>query len=253
MTSRTIKDATDTYYRAMWALDSAGFNRRADAMWLKMRWNHCARIANLQSGDPGFYSAEVLRLIENAEQCIRACEKDHQRQRWEMQRDFLLGVVKRCLFAANTKVPPNVPRGFLARMFNAFKTQRPDGMSPQEVSFMATLAGKLHWYAPQSEDFHADLGVGYFLWAALRSELKEGLTLCDLHGDADHRDVKDIATRMRNIIRALEHGETDGLDHFDKSKLHLSDEQHREQLWAAVVIELQFVLHDYEQKKRLSA
>ncbi len=253
MSGTTIKDATETYYRAMWALDSAGFNRRADAIWLKMRWGHCMRLANLQGCDPGFYSSEVLRLIEVADQCIRVCEKDHQRTRWEMQRDFLLGVVKRCLFAANTKVPPRVPQSFMAQIFARFRASRPDGLTPQEVSFMADLAAKLHWYHPEAEDFHADLGVGYFLWAGLRSELKEGITLADLSGDEDHRDVRDIADRMRNVIRALEHGETDGLEHYDKSRLHLSEEQHRAKLWEGVCVELQYILRDYESRSRLLA
>jgi hypothetical protein len=250
---KTITDATDVFHRAIWALDSAGWERRADQGWLKLRWGHCARLANLQGGDPAFYSGEVARLIEVSEQCIKACEKDHHRSRWEMQRDFLLGVVRRCLFAANTKVPPRVPRNFLQKLWDKFRAGRPDGMTPEEVSFLADLCAKLHFFSPAAEDFHTDLGVAYYLWQGLRAELKEGITLANLSGPGDNPTVTDIADRIRGVIRALEHGDTDALPRYDRSELHLSEEQHRQKLWEAVVVELSWILRDFEGKARLLA
>ncbi len=247
---KTIQDATEQYHRAIWALDSAGWSRRADQYWLMQRWQHCAKLANWQGSDPEFYSSEVDRLIEVADECIRACEHDHDRPQWQKQRDYLLGVVKRCLFAANTRVPPHVPRSFLQRLWEVFKNARPDGLSAAEASFLADLAAKLHYYSPSQEDFHADLGVGYYLWQGLRAELKQAITLANLSGD-DHADVRDIADRIRTVIRALEHGDTEQLGHYDRSALHLSDEQHRAKLWEGVVTELAWILRDYERRASL--
>jgi hypothetical protein len=246
-----IQHASKQYYRAIWALDSAGFTQRVNQHWLMKRWDHCARISAMHGNDPDLFGGEIQGLIDESERCIKVCEKDHDRPEWEKQRDYLIGVVKRCIVAANTQQPPEAPRSFLQRMFAYFKkdTQLTGGMSNQELSFMTDLAGKLHYYMPFKEDFNADLGVGYFLWQGLRAELKQGITLANI-AETAHPDVVVTANRMRDVIRALEHGETDGLEHYEKSKLNLSEEQHRKRLWEGVVTELEWIVKNNGKSKR---
>ncbi len=240
-----MQQAEYVYHRVIWALDSLPGNEpRVRQYWLMMQWHHCARLSALDGGDPEFFSKEVGSLIKNAEQAIKESELDKGRSDSEKQRHFLLEVVKRCLRAMQLKVPQSPPIGIAQRFFKLFRTtQATTTLTPQEAAYVAELTTALRYYSPSAEDFHADLGIAYYLWQGLRSELKAGITHAAIANDAGG-EVRQVADAIKRVIEAIEHGDETKLVHYEKSALHLSEEQHRARLREAVVTDLGWILRD---------
>jgi hypothetical protein len=116
-------------------------------------------------------------------------------------------------------------------------------LTPQEAAYLAEICATLHYYQPSAEQFHADLGIGAYLWQALRAELKMGITLANLSGQ-ETRKVAEVVEVMRNILEAMEHGRHDLLKHYEKSPMNLSEEQYQQKLWEGVVEEMKHLLRN---------
>lgn len=234
--------AAEQYHRAIWALDAAG--DRVEQYWLMMRWNHVSRMLALEGGDADAIAAEVRALIQVSEAAITQHEKDSGRSRLQKQRDYLLGVVARCLRSLRLRLPKSEPPGWRERFMRLFKRSAlATTLTPQEAAYLSELVATLHYYSPAAESFHADLGVGYYAWQAVRAELKMGITMANLRGD-ETRKVMEVADTMRNILEAMEHGRHDLLKHYEKSALGLSEEQYQLKLGEGVVDEMTHLLRN---------
>lgn len=237
-----MHQATELYHRAVWALDAA--NARVEQYWLMKRWEHVTRMLALEDGDADAIASEVRMLVNVSEAAISKHESDQGRSLPQKQRDYLLGVVARCTRAARLKFPTSAPDGWKDRFFRLFRrSSLASALTPQQASYLADIVLTLHYYSPDAESFHADLGVGYYLWQGLRAELKMGLTLAHLSGE-EPRKVTEVAEVMRNILEAMEHGKHELLVHYEKSALQLSDEQYQQRLWEGVVSEMTHLLRN---------
>lgn len=246
----SMDSASKLYHRAIWALDSRGYDGRNEQYWLMQRWQHCSRLSAIDGGDPEFFSGEVEALIQQSERAIKAAELDHNCKDWERQRNYLGSIINRCLLAANVQHPPKLTHSKLKKVrdvfYSVFSATTPTArlLSAQEKMFIADLCAKLHYYNPGAEDFHADLGFGYYIWQGIRAELKMGITLANISPET-HADVIELADGMRIVIGALEFGDHTRLHYYDRSQLNLSEEQHRKQLWEGVVNELKWLMREH--------
>ncbi len=239
----TVFEADQLYHRAIWALD-AKHEQRATQYWLMLQRRGVARMEAVEGIDPTMLAAEIDSFVDNCQRAVGGHESDRQRPDWEKQRDYLLGITTRCLRAAKVRLPSSAPVGWKERFFNLFrKSALASPLSPQEAAFLTEVCAVLHYYSPTGEDFHADLGIGYFLWQGLRAELKQGITLANISDDT-HPVVIALGNDLKNIIAALEHGDHTRLPRYEKSAMALSDEQHRQLLWEGVVTELNWILRD---------
>jgi hypothetical protein len=239
----TVFEADTIYHRAIWALD-AKHERRNEQYWLMLQRRGVARMEAVDGIDPSMLAGEIDSFVDNCARMVGAHESDRQRPDWQKARDYLLCVVARCLKAAKVRLPTSPPVGWKERFFNFFrKSALASPLSPQEAAFMVEVCSVLHYYSPSNEDFHADLGIGYILWQAMRAELKQGITLANLSDDS-HHELRQLGDAIRNVIAALEHGDHTRLPRYEKSALDLSEEQHRQRLWEGVVTELTWILRD---------
>lgn len=203
----------DKYHRAIWALDTDdGRESLILNLNLQLNWHWLAHYLTIE-GIPGEHQAKALtEFIEKCDRLIGKYEKDPIRTKADKQRDFLLSVVARTVWA----------------------TRKGD-------------VSRLHFYRPDREDFHApELGTGYWLWQGTRAELKAGVTLVGIDpSDAPHKLLV-LADRLRAVVHAMEHGRPESLPKYEKNalRLHLSDEQYKKQLWEGCVQELRWILRD---------
>lgn len=235
-----LKSATEKYYRAIWALDSIGLDGKINQHSLRLRWQHLALLSSVPDIDQGLLSSEVRNLVSVSEAAISKFEKCDSRSK--AQRDYLLGVVYRCLKANRLKQPKVAPPGTMEKFFRLFrKSALATELTREEIAYLNELCSILHYYSPSTENFHADLGIGYYLWQGIRTELKEGITLAYLDGN-ESKKVSDVAESIRSIIAALEHNEPERLRHYQKSQLHLSDMEYGKLLSEAIIKEMQTIL-----------
>lgn len=238
-----IYESDPVYHRAIWALDSKRDHRNTQ-LWLMVQRRGVSRMSAVDGIDTAIVRSEYDSFVDNCERILGQHETDRHRPDWQKQRDYLLGVVTRCLKAAKVKPPKSIPVGWKERFFNLFRRNvLAHRIDPVEAAYLVELCSVLHYYSPSGEEFTSDLGVGYFAWQGLRAELKQGITLALLSEDT-HQTVRGIGDAMKNVIAALEHGDHTRLPRYEKSSLHLSEEQHRKQLWEGVVTELGWILRD---------
>lgn len=239
----TVFEADSLYHRAIWALDAKHEQCAAQA-WLRMQRNGVARMEAVDGVNPSMLSDEINSFVDNCQRVVGAHESDRHRPDWEKQRDYLLGVVVRCLRATKVKVPTIPPPGLLERFFNRFRRSvSSTELSPVEAAYLVELCWVLHYYQPEREAYTSNLGIGYFTWQGLRAEMKEGITLAMISEDS-HPAVIALGNSIRNVIAALEHGDHARLPHYEKSLLALSEEQHRQRLWEGVCTELTWILRE---------
>lgn len=238
----SLRQAEEVYHRAIWALDAAG--DRVQQYWLMMRWNHVARVMAVPDIDPTFVAGEVRALQDASKASIHRYGRDSDRSLDNQQRDYLIGIASRCLKALRLRMPKTEPIGWKEKFFRLFKRSAlASEITPQEAAYLTQLCETLHYYSPVNESFHADLGIGYYLWQGIRAEMKMGITLARLDGNENSK-VTEVAIGLRNILEAMEHSKPELLRHYKKSILVQSDEQYQAALGIAVVEEFSHLLRE---------
>lgn len=213
--SRPIPDKlVERYHTAIYAIDTLGPKANGDRAYMRAAWQalQVACAMKNEDGDAA-HEAELDRLIANMNDlCAQAIrhETDSNRTFWQKQRDFLIGTMRRVRRATTLDDPSH-----------------------------------LHYYDAVREIFDADMKhekfqVGYRLWQALRTEIKDAISLTLVGNAPPHPSVLELHAALRRVITALELADITGLSHYavEESPLHLSPEQEGRVLWEAVRTEI---------------
>lgn len=204
----------ERYHCAIYAIDMLGPQAFGDRAYLRAAWQAMQVLCAMKNedGDP-LHEAECDRIITNmSDLCDRALanEKDHNRTLWEKQRDFLVGTMRRVRRATTLDDPSH-----------------------------------LHYFDAVKEIFDAEMKheifqVGYRLWQAIRTEIKEAISLTLFGDKPPHPSVLELQAALRRVVTALEFADVSGLSHYavNKSPLHLSPQEEGRVLWEAVRTEI---------------
>lgn len=200
----------EKYHTAIYALDLLGPQAFGDRQYMRAAWQALlVLLAMKNESNDAQHEAECDRLTANmndlCDQALRH-EKDRNRTLWQKQRDFLLGTMRRIRRATTLDDPSH-----------------------------------LHYFDAVREIFDADLRhekfqVGYRLWQAIRTEIKDAISLTLIGSGPVHPTVQELHAALRRVVTALEFADVSGLSHYDpnKSPLHLSAEEEGRMLWEAV-------------------
>lgn len=214
-------DHAEKYHRAVWALDSDETqDSHIQCLHLQLNWHWLAHFLSVEGADEGNKARALTEFIERCDRAIGKFEKNPHRTKSEMQRDFLLDVVGRVVWATRKNA-----------------------------------VHRLRFYRPDREDFHVpDLGTGYWLWQGTRAELKAGVTLAGIDPERTPHNVLVIADRARAVIHAMETGNHESLPKYEHNPmgLNLSQEQYKKLLWEGVVHELRWILRDEKRQEATS-
>lgn len=201
---------TEKYHLAIWALDAIGKPAHVDNLQLQLNWHWLAHFMGIDGIPEERKQKAMTEFVDKCDRIIAQHEADRHRSWSDKQRDYLLDVVARAVWA----------------------TKRAD-------------CSRLLYWSPDREDFHApELGTSYYLWQGVRAELKAGITLACIDPAVDPHALLVLSDRIKAVIWAMEHGRHEALPKYERSELHLSEEQYKKKLWEGVVQELRWILRD---------